>query len=139
MKRRSFAGFFVLMLAVSLSILPKTLNTQSVPSQQLTLRKSVVLSLQPGEQNCEYFLWTKLGGTSQRVAFNFADKSAATSGDTPRVEYLTIVISGKGIPTARIVGTDDNGQNKYELDMDDDTYHANARCLQGVPAQSTKH
>jgi len=107
--------------------------SQTVVGPEFTLTKVTVRAIQRDERQCEYFLWTKLGGDAQRVSFSYMLPDGKTDGDAPRIENVTIVITpGKDVPTARILGTDDNRRTLWQLEMAPGAYGVNERCLSEV-------
>jgi hypothetical protein len=107
---------------------------QTVLGPEFTLTKLAVRGVQRDERQCEYFLWTKLGGDAQRVSFSYVLPDGKTDGDAPRIENVSIVLTpGKDVPTARIMGTDDYRRTLWQLEMAQGTYDLNQRCLSGVP------
>jgi hypothetical protein len=127
----------VLMLALLVllgGLVPLPAAAQTVLGPEFTLIKLAVSSLQRDERQCEYFLWTKLGGDSQRISFSYLLPDGKTDGDTPRIENVTIVLTpGKSVPTARITGLDDSRRSLWRLEMAPGVYDLNEKCLSGIP------
>ena len=124
----------VALLVLIGGIVPSPAASQTVVGPEFTLTKLTVRGVQRDERQCEYFLWTKLGGDAQRVSFSYVLPDGKTDGDAPRIENVTIVITpGKDVPTARIMGTDDYRRTLWQLEMAQGTYDLNQRCLSGVP------
>lgn len=89
-----------------------------------------------GETACPYFTANTYTGAS-RVAFSYyADpsKKPAKQDENAHVENVTVVISSNTVPTASMVGMDDNRQWLWELAMSADTYSANQACLPKISA-----
>jgi len=98
------------------------------PEYRLT--KSDVASVQRDERQCEFFLWTKLGGNVQRISFTYIASDGQADSDTPRIENVKIVINPqKPVPTATIVGVGERQQSVWQLEMSIETYDANRKCL----------
>ena len=134
MNSRYLGIVFMLMLPVSGGIAPSPAAAQTVLGPEFTLIKLAVSSLQRDERQCEYFLWTKLGGDAQRVSFSYVLPDGKTDGDAPRIENVTIVFNpGKTIPTARMAGFDDNRHPLWQVEMAPPVYQMNERCLTGIP------
>jgi len=127
----------VRMLAVLVllgGVVPSPAAAQTVLGPEYTLSKLTVSSVQRDERQCEYFLWTKLGGDAQRVSFSYLRSDGKTDGDAPRVGNVTIVLSaGKIAPAARMAGVDVNGRTLWQLEMAQGVYELNHRCLTGIP------
>jgi hypothetical protein len=114
-------------------IVPASTAAQTVLGPEYTLTKSAVTSLQRDERQCDYFLWTKLGGDAQRVSFSYIGPNGKSEGDTPRIENVTVVINpAKDVPTATITGTDDSRRTLWQLEMSRGVYDANQRCLSNL-------
>ncbi|MGD0859926.1 MAG: hypothetical protein ABR912_11445 [Terracidiphilus sp.] len=115
-------------------MVPSPAASQTVLGPEFTLSKLTLHAVQRDERQCEYFLWTKLGGDAQRVSFSYVLPDGKTDGDAPRIENVTIVIiPGKDVPTARITGTDDYRRTLWQLEMAPGAYDVNERCLSGIP------
>jgi hypothetical protein len=118
------------LLVLAGGMVPASSAAQTVLGPEYRLSKSVVTSLQRNERQCDYFLWTKLGGDAQRISFSYETADGKSDGDAPRIENVTIVISqGRDIPTARITGVADKQQSIWQLQMSPGTYDANRKCL----------
>jgi hypothetical protein len=116
-------------------IIPPSVTSQKpVFGPEVTLNKISVPALQHGEQKCDYFPWTTLGTSVQRVGFNYTDSDGKTTGDTPPIENITILIDpGKTVPTAQLSDEKDaGGHPKWRLRMSPGTHESNQACLQGV-------
>ena len=114
-------------------IVPSPAASQTVVGPEFTLTKLAVRAVQRDERQCEYFLWTKLGGDAQRTSFSYVLPDGKTDSDAPRIENVTIVISaGKDVPLARILGTDENRRTLWQLEMAPGAYDLNQRCLSGI-------
>jgi hypothetical protein len=121
------------MLVLVGGLVPASTAAQTVLGPEYTVTKSNYHSLERGEHQCEYFLWTKLGGDVQRVGFNYATPDGKADDDTPRLENVTIILNpARTVPIARISGLDDSRQTLWRLEMSQETYDANKACLQGV-------
>jgi hypothetical protein len=115
-------------------IVPASTTAQTVLGPEYRLSRSVVSSVQRDERQCDYFLWTKLGGDAQRISFSYETADGQSDGDTPRIENVTIVINpGRDIPTARITGVAGKQQSMWQLQMSAGTYGANRKCLANIP------
>ncbi len=115
-------------------IVPASTAAQTVLGPEYRLSRSAVTSLQRDERQCDYFLWTKLGGDAQRISFSYETTDGKSDGDTPRIENVTIAINpGRDIPTARIIGVADKQQSIWQLQMSSGTYDANRKCLANIP------
>jgi hypothetical protein len=134
MNNRTFANVLLPALLIFVGgLVPASAAQPTVLGPEYTLTKVVAPPLQRDEKHCDYFLWTKLGGTAQRVSFSYLLPGGKSDSDTPRIENVTVVISpGKNIPTARMVGTDDYNRTLWQVEMAKDVYEANAPCLHGV-------
>lgn len=130
-----FTGIVLMPILLFLvgSLVPASVGAQTVVGPEYTLTKSAVSSLQRDERRCDYFLWTKLGGTVQRVSFSYTRPDGKTDSDAPRIENVNIVINQAAkVPTARILGEDDYRRTLWQLEMARDDYEANQRCLSGI-------
>ena len=115
-------------------LVPASAAAQSVLGPEYRLSRSEVTSVQRDERQCDYFLWTKLGGDAQRISFTYQTPDGLIDGDTPRIENVTIMINGgRDIPTARIAGVGDKQQSIWQLQMSTVTYNANRKCLANIP------
>jgi hypothetical protein len=124
---------FALLFSIG-GIVPSPAAAQTVLGPEFALTKLTVHALQRDERQCEYFLWTKLGGDVQRVSFSYLLPDGKSDGDAPRIENVTIVFTpGKDVPTARMAGVDDNGRTLWQLEMAQGVYDLNERCLSGIP------
>jgi hypothetical protein len=123
----------VALLVLIGGILPPPSAAQTVLGPEFTLTKLAVNAVQRDERQCEYFLWTKLGGEAQRISFSYLLPDGKTDGDTPRIENVTIVlVPGKVVPAARMGGMDDNRRTLWQLEMAPGVYDLNQRCLTGI-------
>jgi hypothetical protein len=114
-------------------IVPGSTAAQTVLGPEYTLTKSTVSSVQRGERQCDYFLWTKLGGTSQRVSFSYLDQAGKSETEAPQIETLRVVINpAKNVPTARMTGKDDSYRTTWMLEMSRTVYEASKSCLVGI-------
>jgi hypothetical protein len=121
------------LLVLAVGIVPASASAQTVVGPEFRLIKSEVFSVQRDERQCDFFLWTKLGGDTQRISFSYLGQDGQPSGDTPRIDNVTIVINpDKKIPTARITGLDDKQQSKWQLEMSAGTYDSNRKCLANI-------
>ena len=134
MKSRYLGIVFMLVLPALGGIAPSPAAAQTVLGPEFTLIKLAVNSLQRDERQCEYFLWTKLGGDAQRVSFSYLLPNGSTDSDAPRIENVTIVLTpGKVAPTARMAGVEANGRTLWQVEMAPGVYDLNQRCLTGIP------
>jgi hypothetical protein len=126
----------LLMLAVLVvagGILPASSAAQTVVGPEYALVKSPINSLQRGERQCDYFLWTKLGGDVQRVSFSYISQDGKSETEAPQIEDLAVVINpAKDVPTARIAGEDNNNRTMWRLEMSMEIYNASKSCLGGI-------
>jgi hypothetical protein len=115
-------------------IIPSSAAAQTVLGPEYTLSKQkVVTAMQKDEKMCDFFLWTKLGGSAQRISFNYMGSDGKISGDTPRLENVTISINpAKDVPTAQMTGTDDSNRTMWLLEMSQGAYDTNKMCLRGI-------
>lgn len=136
--RLSFA--FALILASLTGTLATILaHGQDVPKvvlqEQFTLTPfPKPASLMPGERSCPYIFWTKDFTHEQRISFNYLDKSGMTTSNTPILANVTIIIDSKNsVPVATTVSAMGSNEKVWKLSMSEETYHANAECLKGIP------
>jgi hypothetical protein len=122
------------LLALIGGMVPLPAAAQTVLGPEYTLSKpKAVNSLQKEEKLCEFFLWTKLGGSAQRISFNYVGADGKIGGDTPRIENITISINpAKNIPTAQMIGTDENNRTTWLLEISQGAYDTNKLCLRGI-------
>ena len=94
-------------------------------------------SLMPGERSCPFFLWTKDFTPEQRISFNYVDKAGMTTSNTPVVANVTIIIDSKdSIPVATTDSSLGSVDKVWEINMSQDTYNANAKCLGGISVKN---
>ncbi len=122
-----------ILLFLAGSFVPASAAAQTVVGPEYALTKTAVSSLQRDERLCDYFLWTKLGGSVQRVSFSYLRPDGKIDSDAPRLENVTIVINQAAkAPTARMLGEDDSLRTLWQLEMAREYYDANERCLTGI-------
>jgi len=91
------------------------------------------VSLMAGERSCPFFFWTKDFTTEQRISFNYVDKAGMATSNTPVLANITIVIDAKDrVPVATTDSPIGQNDKIWEIDMSQDTYNANAKCLEGI-------
>jgi hypothetical protein len=130
-----FTGFALMPILFTLvaACLPASTDAQNVVGPEYTLNKAEISALQRDERRCDYFLWTKLGGDAQRISFSYVRPDGKADSDAPRLQNVTIVLnSATKVPTARIIGEDDNRRTLWQLEMAPDDYEINKRCLTGI-------
>jgi hypothetical protein len=139
--RLSFA--FALVLAILAGTLPVILaHGQATPKvvlqEQFTLTPyPKPASLMRGERSCPFFLWTKDFTPEQRIGFNYVDKAGMTMSNTPVLANVTIIIDSKdSAPVATTVSPLGSNDKVWEINMSQDTYNANAQCLEGIAVKN---
>jgi hypothetical protein len=140
--RLSFA--FALVLAILAGALPMIL-AHGQATQKVVLQSQFKLtpfptpaSLMPGELACPFFLWTKDFTPEQRISFNYADKAGMAVSNTPVLTNVTIIIDSKdSVPVATTVSPLRSDDKVWEINMSQDTYSANAKCLKGISVKSS--
>ena len=139
--RLSFA--FALVLAILAVTLPIILahgqaSTKVVLQMQFTLTPiPKPASLMPGERSCPFFFWTKDFTSEQRISFNYADKAGMTTSNTPALANVTIIIDSKdSVPVATTDSPMELNDKVWAINMSQDTYNANAKCLEGISVQN---
>jgi hypothetical protein len=138
--RLSFA--FALVLTILAGAVPRILAYgQAMPNVVLQQRFTLTplpkpVSLMPGERSCPFFLWTKAFTSEQRISFNYVDKAGKTTSNIPVLANVTIVIDSKySVPVATTDSPLEWNDQVWEIDLSQDTYDANARCLEGIPVK----
>jgi hypothetical protein len=136
----SFA--FALVLAILAGTIPITVAYgQAAPKVVLQVQFTLTpvpkpASLMPGERACPFFFWTKDFTPEQRVSFNYADKTGMTISNTPALANVTILIDSKdSVPVATTVSPLGSNEKVWEINLSQDTYDANAKCLEGIPVK----
>jgi hypothetical protein len=139
--RLSFA--FALVLAILAGTLPIILaHGQTTPRVVLQMQFKLAAfpkpaSLMPGEHSCPFFFWTKDFTSEQRISFNYADKAGMATSNTPVLANVTIVIDSKdSVPVATTDSPMGLNDKVWEIDMSQDTYNANAKCLEGISVKN---
>jgi hypothetical protein len=139
--RLSFA--FALVLAILAGTLPIILaHGQAAPKVVLQMQFTLTTfpkpaSLMPGERPCPFFLWTKDFTSEQRISFNYADKAGMATSNTPVLANVMIVIDSKdSVPVATTDSPMGLNDKVWEIDMSQDTYNANAKCLEGISVKN---
>ncbi len=132
-----------LVLMILAGSLPLTLaHGQDAPNvvllQQFTLTPyPKPASLMSGERPCPFFLWTKAFTPEQRISFNYVDKAGMTTSNTPVLADVRIIIDPKdSAPVATTDSSMDSNEKVWQISMSQETYNANANCLQGIAIQS---
>ena len=130
---------FALVLAILAGALPMILaHGQATPEVVLQMQFSLKplpkpRSLMPGELACPFFLWTKDFTPEQRISFNYVDKAGKTMSNTPVLTKVTIIIDSKNsVPVATTTSNDE----VWEINMSQDTYNANAKCLERISVKN---
>ena len=139
--RLSFA--FALVLAILAGALPMILaHGQATPKVVLQMQFTLTplpkpASLMPGELACPFFLWTKDFTPEQRISFNYVDKAGITASNTPVLANVTIIIDSKdSVPVATTDSPLESNEKVWEINMSQDTYNANAKCLEGISVKN---
>lgn len=90
-------------------------------------------SLLSGERSCPYFLWTKDFTPEQRIIFNYVESTGMTTSSTPVLAKVTIIIDPKSsVPVATTDSSLEANEKVWTISMSQDTYNANAKCLEGI-------
>ena len=144
MKTRLSFGL-TLVLAVLAGTAPITpAHGQNAPNVVLQLQFTLTpfpkpVSLISGERSCPFFLWTKAFTSEQRVSFNYVDKAGKTTSNTPTLAEVTIIIDPKAsVPVATTDGSLESNERAWEINMSQDTYNANAKCLAGISVKNAQ-
>jgi hypothetical protein len=139
--RLSFA--FALVLAILAGTLPIFLaHGQATPKVVLQMQFTLTsvpkpASLMPGERSCPFFFWTKDFTSEQRISFNYADKAGMTMSNTPVLANVTIIIDSKdSVPVATTDSPMGSNHKVWEINISQDTYNANAKCLEGISVKN---
>jgi hypothetical protein len=139
--RLSFA--FALVLTILAGALPMILaHGQATPKVVLQMQFTLTAfpkpaSLMPGELACPFFLWTKDFTPEQRISFNYVDKAGMTTSNTPVLANVTIIIDSKdSVPVATTDSPLRSGDKVWEIKMSQDTYNADAKCLEGISVKN---
>ncbi len=139
--RLSFA--FALVLAMLAGALPMILaHGQATPKVVLQSQFKLTpfpkpASLMPGELACPFFLWTKDFTPEQRLSFNYVEKAGTTTSNTPVLTNVTIIIDSKdSVPVATTDSPLGSDYKVWEINMSQDTYNANAKCLKGISVKN---
>jgi hypothetical protein len=139
--RLSFA--FALILAILAGGLPMFLaHGQATPRVVFQMQVTLTpfpkpVSLMPGERTCPFFFWTKDFTAEQRTSFNYVDKAGTTMSNTPPLANITIVIDSKDhVPVATTDSPPETNDKVWEIDMSQETYNANAKCLEGISVKN---
>jgi hypothetical protein len=91
----------------------------------------------PGELACPFFLWTKDFTPEQRISFNYVDKAGKTTSNIPVLANVAIIIDSKdSIPVATTDSSLGSVDKVWEINMSQDTYNANAKCLGGISVKN---
>ena len=141
--RLSFAFALVLaILAGTLPIIPA--HGQAPPKVVLQSQFTLTLfpkpaSLLPGERSCPFFLWSKVFTSEQRISFNYVDKAGKTTSNTPKLAEVTIILDPKdSAPVATTDTSLDSSERVWEINMSQETYNANAKCLEGIAVKKAQ-
>ena len=93
--------------------------------------------LMPGERSCPFFFWTKDFTPEQRIGFSYVEKAGMTMSNTPVLANVTIIIdSGDSVPVATTESPLGSNNKVWEINMSQDTYNANAKCLDGISVRN---
>jgi hypothetical protein len=137
----SFA--FALVLAILAGTLPMILgHGQAAPKVVLQSQFKLIpfpkpASLMPGERSCPFFLWTKDFTSEQRIGFNYVDKAGMAMSNTPVVTNVTIILDSKdSVPVATTDSPLGSNDKVWKINMSQDTYNANAKCLEGISVKN---
>jgi len=134
---------YALVLAILAGALPIILaHGQAAP--KVVLQKQFTLtpfpkpaSLMPGERSCPFFFWSKDFTPEQRISFNYVDKAGKTMSNTPVLANVTIIIDSKdSVPFATMDSSMGSNDKVWAINMSQDTYEANAKCLQGIAVKN---
>jgi len=139
--RLSFA--FALVLAILAGALPMNLaHGQATPKVVLQSQFKLApfpkpASLMSGEVACPFFFWTKDFTPEQRIGFIYVDKAGATTSNAPILANVTIIIDSKNnVPVATTDSPLSSDDKAWEINMSQDTYNANAKCLEGISVRN---
>jgi hypothetical protein len=139
--RLSFA--FALVLAILAVTRPIILaHGQATPKVVLQMQFTLTpvpkpASLMQGERSCPFFFWTKDFTSEQRISFNYADKAGMTMSNTPVLANVTIIIDSKdSVPVATTDSPLGSNDKVWEINISQDTYNANAKCLEGISVKN---
>jgi hypothetical protein len=134
---------FALVLAILAGTLPVILaHGQATPKVVLQEQFTLTLlpkpaSLMSGELACPFFFWTKDFTPEQRILFNYVDNAGMTISNTPVLANVTIIIDSKdSVPVATTDSPLGSNDKVWEINMSQDTYNANAKCLEGISVKS---
>ncbi len=135
-----FLFAFALVLTIVAGTLPMVLaHGQDLPKVVLQMHFNLApfpkpALLMPGEHSCPFFLWTKDFTPDQRISFNYVDQDGKTMSNTPVLANVTIVIDSKdSVPVAMNDSSLNLVEKVWQISMSQQTYNANAHCLEGVP------
>lgn len=134
---------FALVLAILAGTLPIILAHGQAPPK-VVLQEQFTLTLFPkpvslmsGELACPFFFWTKAFTSEQRISFNYVDKAGMTISNTPVLANVTIIIDSKdSVPVATTDSPQRSNDKVWEINMSQDTYKANAKCLEGISVKN---
>ncbi|MGO9435703.1 MAG: hypothetical protein ACLPH3_13275 [Terracidiphilus sp.] len=139
--RLSFA--FALVLAILAGTLPIILaHGQATPKVVLQMQFTLTpfqkpASLMPGERSCPFFFWTKDFTPEQRIGFSYVEKAGMTMSNTPVLANVTIIIDSRdSVPVATTESPLGSNNKVWEINMSQDTYNANAKCLDGISVRN---
>jgi hypothetical protein len=134
---------FALALAILAGTLPIILaHGQATPKVVLQRQFTLTLfpkttSLMSGEVSCPFFFWTKDFTSEQRISFSYVDKAGMTISNTPVLANVTIIIDSKdSVPVATTDSPLESNEKVWEINMSQDTYNANAKCLDGISVKN---
>ena len=134
---------FALVLAILAGTLPVILaHGQATPKVVLQEQFTLTLlpkpaSLMSGELACPFFFWTKDFTPEQRILFNYVDNAGMTISNTPVLANVTIIIDSKdSVPVATTDSPMSSNDKVWKLNMSQDTYNANAECLEGISVKN---
>jgi hypothetical protein len=132
-----------LVLAILAGTLPIALaHGQGTPKVVLQMQFTLTpfpkpASLMPRELACPFFLWTKDFTPEQRISFNYVDKAGMTTSNTPVLANVTIIIDSKAsVPFATTDSPLASNDKLWKINMTQDAYNANAKCLEGISVKN---
>jgi hypothetical protein len=138
--RLSFA--FALVLMILAGTVPMILaHGQTAPTvvlqEQFTLTPFLKpASLMSGERSCPFFFWTKDFTSEQRISFNYVGKAGMTISSAPLLANVKITILPKdSVPVATTDSPMESNDRVWVINMSQETYNANAKCLEGISVQ----
>jgi hypothetical protein len=89
-----------------------------------------------GERSCPFFFWTKDFTSEQRISFNYVGKAGMTISSAPLLANVKITILPKdSVPVATTDSPMESNDRVWVINMSQETYNANAKCLEGISVQ----